>query len=98
MLSGYCFTADMTPTVSNGQLTMRRETSGYDRRRRVSQNKPVYNVDLHVMPNVGTVLECVNSRCTYRGERDIEGYELELAEAALRARLAGHAAGYRLRV
>jgi hypothetical protein len=65
MLSGYCFIAGMTPTVTNGQLTMRRETSGYDRRRRVSQNKPVYNVDLDVIPNVGTVLECVNSRCTY---------------------------------
>ena len=80
------FVANMTLSIRDGQLTIRREHSGYERRRRASEGG-VLSADVHVISSSGTVLECVNRDCKYRAERNMHGLALDLAETALRARL-----------
>jgi hypothetical protein len=88
------FIADMTLCVIDGQLAVRGERSGYDLRRRASQGKPDFNGYVHATPNLGTALQC--AKCNDRPEYNMQRLALELAEAALRARLNGHAAVHRL--
>lgn len=89
------FIANMTLSVIDGSLAMRGAPSGNKLRRNASQGKPVFSAAVHAAPNWNTVLECVNSRCTFSGHYNSQQLALELAHAALRARVAGHAE-YRL--
>lgn len=89
------FVADMTLYVRDGQLVTHRARSKYDLRRKALEQKPALYGDVHAATNWNTMLECVNSQCDYHGYYNSLGLAIELAEAALRARLAGHAE-YRL--
>lgn len=89
------FIAEMTLSVVEGALAMRGAPSGYKLRRNASQGKPVLSGAPHAAPNWNTVLECGKSRCDFRGTYNSQNLALELAQAALRARVAGHAE-YRL--
>jgi hypothetical protein len=92
------FIADMTLSVKDGQLAMQGGRSAKDLQRKKIQGKPALYAAVHAAPDWGTVLECVNSHCGYRGRRNSQRLALELAKAALRARLAGQTghAEYRL--
>jgi hypothetical protein len=81
--------ANMRLSVIDGQLTTRRERSARDLNRRREQRKPALYADLHVSSDRNTVLECGNSHCRYRGNRNEMELALELAKAALRQRLDG---------
>jgi hypothetical protein len=89
------FIANMTLSVRNGDLAIQGAHSKYDLQRKALQGKPALNAAVHAAPNWNSVLQCVNSDCTFRGYYNSQGLALELAEAALRARMAGHAE-YRL--
>ncbi len=89
------FIADMTLSVKNGQLAMQGAHSSNELQRKASQGKPAYSAAVHAGPNWNTVLQCVNSRCDFSGYYNSQHLALELAQAALRARMAGHAE-YRL--
>lgn len=90
------FMANMTLNVRDGQLTVRQERSRNDLRDRASKGRGDFNAEVHVTPNSGTVLECTNSKCKYRPERNMQGLAEELARAALRARLTDTPAVHRL--
>jgi hypothetical protein len=89
------FIADMTLSVKNGQLAIQGTHSSNDLQRRALHGKSAFSAAVHAAPNWNTVLECVNSHCTFSGYYNSERLALELAKAALRARMAGHAE-YRL--
>ena len=89
------FIAQMTLSVIDGAVAMRGAPSGNKLRRNASQGKPTLSAAVHAATNWNTVLECINSQCTFRGTYNSQNLALELAQAALRARVAGHAE-YRL--
>ena len=91
MCSDGHFIADMTLSVKNGAIAMQGAPSGNKLRRNASQGKPVVSAAVHAAPNWNTVLECVNSKCTFSGYYNSQNLALEL----VRARMAGHAE-YRL--
>jgi hypothetical protein len=90
------FIADMTLSVVNGQLTTRINRSENYLRDRALQQKPVLSADVAMEPDKNVVQKCVNGDCDYHGKHNSQRVALELAEAALRAKLSGHAAEHRL--
>jgi hypothetical protein len=87
--------AEMTLSVKGGAIAVEGIPSRNKLRRNRSQGKPTYSGAVHAGPDWNTVLTCVNSRCTFSGYYNSQNLALELAQAALRARITGHAE-YRL--
>jgi hypothetical protein len=75
--------ANLTLSVMDGHLTMRRARPVKDLHRKRLQGKPAFYANLHVSADRNTVLECGNPRCRYRGYRNEMDLALDLARAAL---------------